>query len=141
MKLWPPDARLQMTRSDLLQRRDHAGAVWDGDRAACSEDAAGGWIDRAWDVTLEEDTLAPDRWIGDRHTREQRLGIRMHRVPVELLGWGDLHNFPEIHDDDAVAEILNYAKVVSDEQEGEPKLILQVLQQVDDLCLDGDIEG
>src|SRR6185369_9086488 len=41
---------------------------------------------------------------------------------------------------DARGDVLDYGKVVRDEEVGQPELVLQVHQQVDDLRLDGDVE-
>ena len=46
----------------------------------------------------------------------------------------------EIHHGDPVRDVLHDREVVGDEQVGEPKLALQVLQQVDDLRLDRHVE-
>ena len=52
-----------------------------------------------------------------------------------------LHDAAEIDHDDPVADVLDDAEVVRDEQHGEAELALQVGEQVDDLGLDRDVEG
>ena len=39
-----------------------------------------------------------------------------------------------------VADVFDHGEVVRDEEIGQPQLFLQVLQEVDDLGLDGDVE-
>jgi hypothetical protein len=41
----------------------------------------------------------------------------------------------------AVANALDDAQVMDDEQIGEMKLLMELLQEVDDLGLDGDVQG
>ncbi|OIQ78794.1 hypothetical protein GALL_394900 [mine drainage metagenome] len=52
-----------------------------------------------------------------------------------------LDDLAEIHDCDAVRHVLDDREIVADEEQREAELLLQVLQQVDDLRLDGDVEG
>jgi hypothetical protein len=49
--------------------------------------------------------------------------------------------FPKIHHYDAATDVFDDCEIVSNEQVGEAELALQVLQQVDNLRLHGDIEG
>ena len=51
-----------------------------------------------------------------------------------------LDDLAEIHDRDAVGDVLHHREVVGDEDVGEAEAALQVLQQVDDLRLDRDVE-
>ena len=51
-----------------------------------------------------------------------------------------LEHATEVHDDHAVAQVLDGRQVVGDEQAGEPQLLLQVAQQVEDRGLDRDVE-
>jgi serine kinase of HPr protein (carbohydrate metabolism regulator) len=46
----------------------------------------------------------------------------------------------EVHDGDAVGDVPHHRQVVGHEDVGEPELVLDVLQQVDDLRLDRDVE-
>src|SRR5881628_1439099 len=64
----------------------------------------------------------------------------MLRVRVELLRRRDLDDLAEVHHRDARRDVLDYGKVVGDEEVGEPELRLEVLEQVDDLRLDGHVE-
>ena len=55
-----------------------------------------------------------------------------------LTGFDDA---AKIHHGDAVGDVAHHRKIVGDEQVGQAKLLLQIFQEVDDLCLDGDVEG
>jgi hypothetical protein len=46
----------------------------------------------------------------------------------------------EVHDGDPVGDVAHHRQVMGDEQVGEPELVLEALEQVDDLGLDGDIQ-
>ena len=67
-----------------------------------------------------------------------RVGVA--RRAVDLLGVGDLHDAAEVHDGDAVGDVAHHGQVVRDEDVRQPELVLQVLQQVDHLRLDGHVE-
>ncbi len=65
----------------------------------------------------------------------------MLRVVVDVVPAGRLDDLPQVHDRDPVGQVPHHRQVVRDEQIGEVELALQVLQQVDDLRLDGDVQG
>ena len=64
--------------------------------------------------------------IGDRHRRQQRLGIGMLRRGEERVFAGELDDLAQIHDRDAMADVLDDGEVVSDEQIGEVELPLEI---------------
>jgi hypothetical protein len=53
---------------------------------------------------------------------------------------GDLDDPAQIHDRDAVRDVLYHAQVVRDEQERHPEVALQVREQVEDLRLHRHVE-
>ena len=59
---------------------------------------------------------------------------------VDRLAVTDLDDLAEIHHRDVGAEVTDHREVVGDEQEGDPELLLHVLQQVDHLGLDRHVE-
>ena len=77
----------------FAQLGDALGAVGPGDRAAGVEVAAGRRPDRVGHVALQHDALALHRRVGNRHGGQQRLGIGMQRVVVELARRRDLDLF------------------------------------------------
>ena len=132
-----------VTLADLQQRRLHLRADLLGELAAGAEPATGRRVDRARHVALEADALtaAADRGLLHvRNGRDQRLRVRVVRVQVERLPVGDLDDLAEVHHRDLGAEVPHDRQVVRDEQERDVEFLLQVLQQVDDLGLDGDVE-
>ena len=64
----------------------------------------------------------------------------MLRPLVEILVDTDLRHLAEVHDQDAVGDVADDVEIVRDEQVGEAELLLQVLEQVEDLRLHGDVE-
>ena len=77
---------------------------------------------------------------GHRHGGEQRLGVGVQRVGVDVVARRDLDDLAEVHHRDAVGDVPHDGEVVRDEQVSEAELALQVLEQIDDLRLDGHIE-
>ncbi len=65
----------------------------------------------------------------------------MERALVEVDPVGQLDDLAEVHDRDPVADVLDHAHVVGDEQIGQAKFGLELLELVQDLGLDRDVEG
>jgi hypothetical protein len=51
-----------------------------------------------------------------------------------------LNDLPQVHDSYAIANVSNDRQIVGDEEQGEPELVLQIPEQVQDLCLDGNVQ-
>ena len=60
---------------------------------------------------------------------------------VDVVGLAEFDNVAEVHDGDPVADVLDHRKIVGDKEVCQAEFLLQILQQVDDLALDGDVEG
>ena len=71
-----------------------------------------------------------------RDRGEQRLSVRVLRICVDSLRSVELHDTSQIHDHDPVADVLDDAEVMGDENISQVKLLLQAAEEVDDLCLD-----
>ncbi len=69
------------------------------------------------------------------------MGVGVPGPGVERLPVGDLDDLAEVHHGDPFGEVPYDGEVVRDEDEGDAELPLEVLQQVDDLRLDGDVQG
>ena len=78
--------------------------------------------------------------IGVGAALKQSLGVRMQRLGEELLGRRLLDDPAQIHDGDVLADVAHHRQVVRDEQVGEPEILLQTHQQVENLRLDRDVE-
>src|ERR1700682_5907236 len=60
---------------------------------------------------------------------------------VQGVGRGDLDDHPEVHDGDSVRYVADHSQVVGNHQVRERETLLELLEQVDDLGLDGDVKG
>ena len=113
--------------------------------AAGMEPASARRVDRAWHLALEDDALAARSLVplvrfDHRDRRQQSLGVGMDRTRVEVVDGGDLDDDAEVHHGDAVGDVADDPEVVRDEDIGEVEVLLQVVEQVDDLCLDRDVK-
>src|SRR4051794_13702896 len=111
--------------------------------ASDMEVAAGRRVHRRRHVALEDDPASATLHlrIRDGHGGQERHRVRVERPGVELLRRRRLDDPPEVHHRDPVADVAHDGQVVGDEQVGEPEPALQPLEQVDDLRLDGDVQG
>ena len=71
---------------------------------------------------------------------EQSFRIRMIRLIEELRRRRALDDTPEIHDDDAIGDVLHDAQVMADEQVREVERRLQIHEQIEHLSLDRYVE-
>src|SRR6202041_2327821 len=69
-------------------------------------------------------------WYGNR--RQQRTRIGMTRSGEQRGAVSLLNNHAEIHDSDAMRQILHGGDIVRDEEKREPKPFLQRLEKKDD---------
>ena len=113
----------------------------DRQRTAGMKGAAGRWVGRIGYAALENDTLLPVLEIQARSGREERPGVGVLRGVKDALRGVQLDNPAEVHDGNAIADVLDDAQIVGDKHVGEFQLALQLLEQVDDLSLHRDIEG
>ena len=65
----------------------------------------------------------------------------MTRCGEQARGRPELDDATRVHHGDPVCDLSNDRQVVSDEDQGEAELLLQVLEDVEDLRLDRDVEG
>ena len=130
----------EMPVAALLQFGRAFPAARLGDRAAGVKMTAARRVHRARHVALQADPLALHLRVRHRHGGEQRLGIGMLRIAVELARVGQLDDAAEIHHRHAVGNVLHHGEIVGDEQIGQVELGLQILQQVDHLRLDRHVE-
>src|SRR6058998_230999 len=89
---------------------------------------------------LENDPIGAKARIryGDR--RQEGLGIGMLGRREQFFVRCGLHDPADVHYRDPIADVLDDAQVVSDEEKGEPKSFLKFEEEVQDLCLDRHVE-
>ena len=110
-----------------------------GDRAPRVESATGRHVHRVGRLPLEDLRLGLLTRIALRHHRDQRLGVRVLRIPHDLLGRPLLDDPPQVHDADAVREMCRRRQVVGDHQDAHP-VGAQAVEQPQDAGSDGDVE-
>src|SRR5438094_779885 len=89
---------------------------------------------------LEDDPIGAKARIryGDR--RQEGLGIGVLRRREQVFGGRGFDNPADVHYRDPVADVLDDAQVVSDEEIGKPESFLKLEEKVQDLCLDRHIQ-
>ena len=112
-----------------------------GIRTARGEAAARPGIDRRGDLALEVDALVRMVNVRGGNRGEQRLRVGMQRADEQLLRGGGFHQLAQIHDADVVRDVAHDREVMGDEHVGQPLLLLQILEQVEHLRLNGDVQG
>ena len=76
-----------------------------------------------------------------RQCREQRPGVGMPGIKEHLVGHADLDDLSGVHDRHPVCHVGHNAQIMSDVDDGHPALFLQASDQVQDLGLNGHIQG
>ncbi len=65
------------------------------------------------------------------------MGWRLKEVTLA----GELHQAAGVHDRNPVDDLRDYGEIVRNEQHGQPELRTQIGEQLQDLRLNGDIQG
>lgn len=74
------------------------------------------WIDGAGNIALENDPLPFLVNLGQWDGRKKRNGIWMLRVAKYLVTWCKLHDCPQVHDRDSIADMLHHTEVMGNEE-------------------------
>ena len=103
----------------LLQLRDSLLTPGGGAGAAVGEAAERLGIDGAGNLALDEAVdLAGLNGIGLGDGGQQALGVGMQGAGVEVICVGKLHHAAQVHDQDAVGDVLDHRQVMGDKQIG-----------------------
>src|SRR5205085_7447933 len=94
-----------------------------------------------WHIAGQDDALAHSVRTHDRNRGNEGLRVGVPGRVADGVGVAPLNNAAQVHHQDALADVLDHGKVVRDEEVGDVVPVLQVLQEVDDLRLDGQIQG
>ncbi|EMF27026.1 cation transport ATPase [Streptomyces gancidicus BKS 13-15] len=84
--------------------------------------------------------LAPGR-VEPRDGAQQSVRVGVGGVGEQLAAPGGLHDLARVEHVDLVAESRDHAEVVGDHQQGGALLVHELLEQLQDLRLDGHVEG
>jgi len=102
--------------------------------------AAGGHRDRAGQVAGEDRCGSLGVATNARNGCKQSASVRVQGLVDEALRRTHFHDLTQVHDGDAAADVRHNADVMRDEDRREVKPLLQSAQDLEDLCLDRDVE-
>ena len=94
----------------------------------------------AGDVVVD-DAQARRAHLEGRPAGEQRPGVGVLRVGEDARHRPLLADHAVAHDHHVVGDLADHAEVVADEQHAHPVLFLEPAEQLEDLALDGHVEG
>ena len=75
----------------------------------------------------------------DGRQKRARIGV-LRRLEQGTLGC-KFDNLPKVHDRDTIRDMFHHGKIMRDEQIGQTEALLQILQKIDDLRLNGNLQG
>ncbi len=78
---------------------------------------------------------------GNGDAAQEPMGVRMHGVVEDLLHRAGFHDLPGIHDRQPVSDSRHDSQIMGNQDHGHVELALQILQQMENLGLDGDVQG
>ena len=118
------------------------GALLRSVAAAGAEGAAGGHIEGAGNVALENYAVlfAGGLGVGYGYRGKQGLGVGVLWIGHKLVGIRKLHYVAQIHYRYAVGNMLYDQQIMCDEEVCNAQLVLQILEHVDDLRLNGYVQ-
>src|SRR5207249_2858607 len=100
-------------------------------------------IHRRRRIAREDDALALalasriDNW----HRANERFGVWMQRFLQNGACLTKFYDFSQIHDRDSVRDVFHHREVVRNEDDRKFYLLPKLCEQIDDLCLNGNVEG
>ncbi len=141
LDLGSADAGRRVTAAELDQRRLGRRAGRYGDRAARLERTAGRQVGQRGRPPLERDQPRPARGDQVGHGPQQPDGVGHLRTAEHVVDGPGLDEASGVHHADAVGVAGDDAQVVGDQHHGGPGDLLGPLQHVEDLRLDGHVEG
>ena len=116
------------------------GEPWGGGIAG-AEAAAFGHEGERWDGSFDGGEPRAGNAVESRDTGEEAFGVGVAWVCEEGGGGGAFCDAAAVHDDDFVAHFGDDPEVVGDEEDGHAAFRLDFADEVEDLGLDGDVEG
>src|SRR5437762_1456324 len=103
--------------------------------------ASGRRINRCRHIAFENDSVLLRSGIGNRNGAQESLCVRMFWRKTNLCACSYFDQLPQIHDTDARGDVFDNRNGVRDEQVGQPKLLLEIGEQVDDLRLNRNVQS
>ncbi|VTR68114.1 hypothetical protein DESC_690051 [Desulfosarcina cetonica] len=110
--------------------------------AAGVKPTAGRQVHGAGNVAPENQSLpVTAARVGKRHGRDEKTGIGMAGAPENIIRMTQFNGLAQEHHADPVGDVAHHPEIVGDEQVGQLQAFLQILEQIEDLGLDGNIQG
>jgi hypothetical protein len=116
-------------------------ATVDDERTTCREAAADWRMHEGRNLAADPVPSPSTPWIRDWQGRQERLGVRMNGMLEDVSNRTDLSEQAQIHDRDPIRDIADGGHVVRDEQVRKRELLLKRNEPIQNLCLDGHVEG
>jgi len=116
------------------------GTAFEGKRATVSKAAAGRQMNGIGRVAEARYGLVASAKIHGWDGRKQGLRIGMLRIFKQALPGSYFDDTPVIHHGNPIGDIFDDRKIVGYEQQGEFKFLPQIPEQIEDLCLHGNIK-
>ena len=85
--------------------------------------ASGRWSGRVGHIAGQEDVIGLDFWRWRGNGGHQGFGIGVSGRPIERLVTRQFYDLPQIHDRDPVADVVDDAQIMGDEQIAKVKLV------------------
>ena len=105
------------------------------------KEAASRQVSGVRNIPFEGDGVLPAGGVREGGRPKKGLGIGREGIFKEGIFRRELKNFPEIHHRDPVADELDHVKVMGDKEVGQRELFLEFQKEVQNLGLNGNIEG
>lgn len=82
-------------------------------------------MQRTGHISLQQYPFFGGFRIRNRNSGEQRLGIRVPGVVINVIVSGHFHNFTKIHHSSPITDVFNNAQIMRNKDVGKPELFLQ----------------
>src|SRR5262249_52393100 len=100
-----------------------------------------GRVNRTGHIALKNDAFFLERWVRNGYSTEQRFGVGMLRILVQVFIGSQFENLAKVNHRHTVADMLHNVQIMSNKEIGQTKFRLQIFEQIDDLGLDRHVEG
>ena len=132
-----------MACAHFAQQRRLGMAPRLGEGAAPGKPASRRHVDRTGRIALQAHALPASSGLGIERGRggPQGQGIGMQGARKEGFTRRLLNDQTQVHDRNLVAHVPDHAEIMRDEEVGQAQILLQPLHQIEDLRLDGHVQG
>ncbi len=130
-----------MSRLLLFKRRDICTADRFGVATARMKAATAGNGHGGGEVVPEDMPRAVFSPVDRGDGGDERLGVGVKAVPEQVGGGGAFDDDAKVHDHHPVTDVPQHREIMGDDRQGQAVFGLHGLEQVDDLGLDGDVQG